>query len=107
MVKRRSVTHLLLCKVAEAWLDDQLFRLSHVGNQGSDAGLVNWELRQGQVFRCLLHQFLRWHKAVPVFSRLAEQVEETSLVAHIRIGGNAQITGNGIGSDEPYAIDIS
>ncbi len=58
------------------------------------------------MLRGLFHQFLLWHKAVSILCRLAEEVEETGLVAHSGIGGDAQIAGNRIGGDEPDAIDI-
>jgi hypothetical protein len=43
---------------------------------------------------------------VPILGRLAEQIEEAGPVAYIRIGSNAQVTGNGVGGDEPNAEDI-
>lgn len=106
MVERRGITHLLVCKVSITWLDDKLLGLGHLRNQPTDAGWVYRKLRQGQVLGSLLYQFLLWHKAVSVFSRLTEQIEETGLVAHIGIGSNAQVAGNSIGGDEANAIDI-
>ena len=37
---------------------------------------------------------------------LTEEIKEASLVAYIRIGGNAKIAGNGVGGDETNTVDV-
>jgi len=44
---------------------------------------------------------------VSIFTRLAQEIENACLIAHIGIGGDSDVAGDGIGSDEANAIDIS
>ena len=47
VVERGRVAHLLALKFSKARLDDELFRLSHLRNQSTDAGWVYRKFGKG------------------------------------------------------------
>ena len=54
----------------------------------------------------MLNQFPLWQEAVPILSRLLQDVEQSRSVAEVRIGSNADVTRDGIGGHEPDPENI-
>src|SRR6266700_5237975 len=106
MVEGGSVAGLPVCQISIALFDDEVLLFRHRFNQCLNASWINWRIRQSQPFCRVFDEFLHGEKAVALFARLTEHIEQARLIAKIGVRSNAKLTGNGVSGNEPDAINI-
>src|SRR5258708_6671960 len=61
---------------------------------------------KGQLFDGALDQLSFREKAVPILGRYTKNMQDASLIAKVRIRGNANIACNFVGGNEPDTVNI-
>ncbi len=106
VIERGRVAHALVLEVAVAGLCDELLALGHLGDELADACRVYGGVWQSQTLDDALSQFPLWQEAVTLLGRLLQDIKHPRLVAEVRIGGNTDVAGDGVGGHEPNAENI-
>ena len=103
VVERGRITHALVLEVPVTGLRDELPVLGHLVDELADAYRVYRGVWQGQPLDDALGQFPLRQEAVTLLGRLLQHIEHSRLIAEVGIGGDADVTRDGVGGHESDA----